>query len=274
MRAREPGNGRELPRASHRPRRPAPPLHPVAQGGHARLPDAGGRAPAARAAGPAAGAGRAAEAQDALHPPLGPQPLRRPRQRGSARGDHPRSGLRREAHAPRRGLEALHRRRPRARAHGRLPARRRAPPGAAARPHGPRLRPRDLARAGAAPRPRAPGLRPPGPLLHAVGRRRRRGVGRSRPAHRARAGIPPARRRPGGRGGAALLGRPLPRHDAQPAVARQRLLAPAPPAGGVVRAAPPGRRGVALRGRDDDPAHDHVELRGGADRRDHGRPWR
>ena len=128
-----------------------------------------------------------------------------------------------------------------------------------------------VARAGARPGARPAVVRRPRPLLHAVGRRRRRRLRRPGPARGPRHGIPPPRRDPGGRGRPAVVGRALPRHDAQPAVALERLLAPAAASRRVVREAPPRRRGLALRRGDHHPAHPHLELRRGRDRRPDGR---
>ena len=91
VRPREPRHDRQLPRPSHRSRGLAPALHRVAQGRDARLPDAGRRRAAPRAAAAAPRAGGAAAAARALHPALGPEPLRRAALGRRARRGDPRS---------------------------------------------------------------------------------------------------------------------------------------------------------------------------------------
>ena len=267
MRPRLPGDDRGAPRPRERPADPAAALLGLAEGRDDGRPGARRRPAAAQPARRARRDGAPAAARAAVRPALGPEPLRRPEGDPARPRGHPRSGARRAPPAAGRGVEAFHRRRARAHAGGRLPARRRAADGEPRPAARPRQRAEALAGADLRARARARGLHAAVAVLPAMGGRQRAGRRRPRPAGHARPRLRPAGADPGRRRRDPLLGGAAPVDHAQPAVAVERVRAPDAAAGGVVREAPHRRRDVALRRGPEDPADADHQLHRGRARR-------
>ena len=261
------GDGGVGPGAPHRPAHLAPALFAVEQGRDAGRPGAHGRRAAAAVAGAAGRPGRAAAAADAVHPALGPEPLRRAGGLPARRGGDPRPRARPATAQARRALAPLHRRRARTAARARLHAGGGAATCAAVAAAGAGQRPAAVAGADPGAGAGAGAVPAAEPVLHAVGGGRRGGQRRPRPAVHAGPGLRAARAGAGGHGRGAVVGGAGAVGHAEPAMAGERVRTPAAAAGGLVREAPCRRHLVALRRRAADPEDADHELHRGRARR-------
>ncbi len=205
----------------------------------------------------AARARRPSPARVAVRAALELHALRRPSARRSAHDHDSRSEPRRAHVAAQRGGRCVHGRRARALAE---PAIRAAPAATArqvARARRQGVGACRLVRADPPCRRRARDVRRRASLVPTVGRRSRAGHGQRGAPGPARARLRAARVMRAGDGRAALVDRHALRDDVEPAMARERLCAPAAPAGAIFREAPSRRRRLALPVDRCDSTHGH-----------------